>query len=140
MNGTVRRWARAFIVSVAAFALEATAAANAQEARPTKVGTCARTTIASISGRFREKLTRPTPTDEGDGTIVNLKNNANGASYDFVEAVYNSKVGDRVLVCLVHVPTGCPEGDTRGKYYTTTNLRTLQSWTLMNDTHGCGGA
>lgn len=114
--------------------------AMAQEARPTKVGTCAKTTIASISGRFKDKLLKPTPKDEGDGTVVNLKNNANGISYEFVEAVYNSAVGDKVIVCLIVLPDNCPTGDTRGKYYTTTNLRTMESWTLANSAHGCGGA
>lgn len=134
------RRSRMTVALTAMFAAHLVGFAEAQEARPTKVGTCARTTIASISGRFRDKLTRPTPADEGDGTVVNLKNNANSVSYQFIESVFSSKVGDPVLVCLVHLPTGCPAGDTRGKYYTTTNLRTFESWTLPNDTHGCGGA
>ena len=31
-------------------------------------------------------------------------------------------------------------GDNRGKIYTTTNLRTLDSWTLTDSEHSCGGA
>ena len=31
-------------------------------------------------------------------------------------------------MCLVSIPPHCPKGDNRGLVYTTTNLRTLESW------------
>jgi hypothetical protein len=43
-------------------------------------------------------------------------------------------------MCLVQLPFACPAGDVRGRWYTTTNLRTLESWTLPDAEHGCGGA
>ncbi|HJW39842.1 MAG TPA: hypothetical protein VJ476_01290, partial [Rhizomicrobium sp.] len=54
--------------------------------------------------------------------------------------VHRSHVGDPVLMCLVFIPSDCPKGDDRGKVYTTTDLRTLQSWTLPDAEHSCGGA
>jgi len=115
--------------------------APAAEAQmPTRVGTCAATTIARIGTRFSDTLARP----KGDGidevTSVDLKNGVYGVSYAYVDAVARSRVGDPVMTCLVLLPTGCPRGDDRGKMYTTTNLRTLDSWTLPDSQHMCGGA
>jgi hypothetical protein len=45
-----------------------------------------------------------------------------------------------VRICLVSLPQNCPPGDTRGRIYKTTNLRTRQSWTLPDSEHSCGGA
>lgn len=69
-----------------------------------------------------------------------LRNGVYGESYDQVAAVNESKVGDPVFTCLVKLPRNCPVGDNRGKLYTTTNLRTEQSWTLFDAEHKCGGA
>lgn len=55
-------------------------------------------------------------------------------------AIKNSRVGDHVLNCLVFIPKDCPKGDDRGRIYTVTNLRTLESWTLPDSQHSCGGA
>jgi hypothetical protein len=44
------------------------------------------------------------------------------------------------MTCLTKLPTHCPPGDQRGKWYTTTNLRTDESWTLPDAEHMCGGA
>lgn len=38
------------------------------------------------------------------------------------------------------LPQHCPPGDNRGKIYTTTNMRTVKSWTLPDSEHRCGGA
>lgn len=107
---------------------------------PAKVGTCATSKIVAIGTRFDDKLRRPSKDVEDNGTTVALANGTYGVDYQFVEAVYESKVGDRVLVCLVSVPKDCPKGDDRGKVYTTTNLRTQRSWTLGDSQHMCGGA
>jgi hypothetical protein len=63
-------------------------------------------------------------------------------SYQIVDAIKNSSVRDQVLICLVHIPdpNKCPPGDERGRMYTVTNLRSLESWTLSPDQHMCGGA
>ena len=61
-------------------------------------------------------------------------------TYEQVAAVNGSRPGDRVITCLVSIPRGCPPGDDRGRLYTTTNLRTEDSWTLPDSQHRCGGA
>ncbi len=51
-----------------------------------------------------------------------------------------SRKGDKVYVCLMSILANCPPGDDRGRVYTTTNLRTMESWTLPDSEHSCGGA
>ena len=63
-----------------------------------------------------------------------------GLSCAFNTEVANARVDDPARTCLVSVPKGCPKGDDRGKVYTTTNLRTQESWTLADSQHLCGGA
>ena len=101
---------------------------------PGRVLTCAGSVITMIGPRL-----------EGDpnfssGNSVVFKNGASQVSYEKVPAIINSKRGDHVLVCLVYIPRNCPPGDNRGRIYTTTNLRTLESWTLPDSEHSCGGA
>ena len=74
------------------------------------------------------------------GSAVVLANGIHGVNYDQVPAVDTSRRGDPVLACLIELPTHCPPGDERGRWYTVTNLRTLQSWTLPDSQHMCGGA
>jgi hypothetical protein len=88
---------------------------------PTQILTCGGSEITEVGPRL-----------EGDanfslGTSVSYKNGGTQVSFDAIQAVINSKKGDHVLICLVFVPEHCPAGDTRGKIYTTTNLRTLES-------------
>ena len=115
-------------------------ATSVQAAPPAKVGSCAQTSIKSIGTRFGDKLVKPRQGDADQGTSVVTANGVYGVSYEFVPAVAASKVGDRVMTCLASVPKGCPKGDDRGKMYTTTNLRTQESWTLPDSQHMCGGA
>jgi hypothetical protein len=103
---------------------------------PTQVLGCGGGTIAEITSRL-EANGKPIPES---GSAVVFKNGGSGVSYDIVPAIQNSRVGDHVLICLVFVPKGCPPGDDRGKIYTVTNLRTLESWTLPDSEHSCGGA
>ncbi len=105
-----------------------------------RVGDCGRARIAKIETRFGEKLVRPKSNDMDSGVGVSFSNGGYQVSYEFIEAVYNSRAGDTVLICLVSVPKNCPKGDDRGKFYTTTNLRTNFSWTLPDSQHMCGGA
>lgn len=104
---------------------------------PTTIFSCGRSVIADIGSRL-----------EGDknfetGAHVTLKNSGFSVAYQedsTLPAIRKSKVGDHVLVCLVYIPKHCPPGDNRGKFYTITNLRTLESWTLPDSQHECGGA
>ncbi|MFC6791434.1 hypothetical protein ACFQE0_18520 [Methylobacterium komagatae] len=124
----------------AALSLIVSASAQAEGTLPTRVGSCAQSTITSIGTRFSATLMRPKAGDFGEGTSVELKNGVYGISYDYVEAIGNSRIGDGVKTCLVSIPKGCPKGDDRGRFYKTTNLRTGESWTLPDSQHMCGGA
>ena len=104
---------------------------------PTRVGACAMTTIRSVSSRLEDGAGRAVP---DSGSAVTLANGVYGVSYDRIPAIDRSRRGDRALMCLVRLPMHCPPGDTRGRWYTTTNLRTLASWTLPDAEHMCGGA
>ncbi len=61
-------------------------------------------------------------------------------SYSQIAGIDNSKVGDKVRLCLKSVPQNCPAGDHRGKEYTATNLRTNETWVAPDTEHMCGGA
>src|SRR5688572_18203642 len=98
-------------------------------AKPTRVGTCAFTSVASVHQRLVGEDRREIP---DSGSSVELANGVYGVSYEQVAAVNNSRPGDRVITCLVSIPRGCPPGDNRGRLYTTTNLRTEESWTLQD--------
>ena len=105
---------------------------------PTKVGECRETRISQITTRLMDGTTRrPIP---DSGSAVSFSNGGYQVSYEEEEAISRSRVGDRVLMCLVTVPEDCPPGDNRGRRYTTTNLRNGGSWTLPDSPHSCGGA
>ena len=116
------------------------AQAQRRGARPPAmaVGTCVRTTIAQVSQRLEDGSTHRVIPDSG--SAVTFANGLYQVSYDQVPAVNRSRRGDPVFVCLMMLPENCPPGDVRGKLYTTTNLRTGESWTLPDSEHGCGGA
>jgi hypothetical protein len=90
--------------------------------------------VTDIGGRLEGD------TNFGSGTSVFFENGGSQVSYDKISAIVSSKKGDHVLICLVFIPSNCPAGDDRGNIYTTTNLRTLESWTLPDSQHSCGGA
>jgi len=119
---------------MALFPAFAFADVTANDPLPTKLLTCGGNIIKEIG-----------PCLEGDsemstGFHVLLKNGGVTVDYETPEAVRSSKVGDHVLVCLVYIPKDCPPGDSRGRMYTVTNLRTLHSWSAADSQHGCGGA
>lgn len=103
-----------------------------------RVGTCVRTTISQVTQRLEDGSTHRIIPDSG--SAVQFANGLYQVSYDQVPAVNQSRRGDPVFVCLMTLPDHCPPGDVRGKLYTTTNLRTDESWTLPDSEHGCGGA
>ena len=106
--------------------------ASAAGGLPTRIGQCVATRITMIGNRLEN-----TP---GSGSAVGMANGGYQVSYDQVPAVDRSRSGDPVSMCLVLVPSGCPTGDSRGKTYRTTNLRTHAGWTLPDSEHLCGGA
>ncbi len=95
---------------------------GASGALPTEIGQCVNTTIAEITSRFQADINA----DPDDGSAVNFDNGGHQVSYEKVQEIINSEVGDPVLMCLVELPQDCPPGDDRGKIYTTTNLRTQE--------------
>lgn len=105
---------------------------------PVRVFDCGGSIITSITDRFGGVIGE----DENLGSRVSFSNHGGSVSYSLVEEIQKSRVGDHVMVCLVYIPDPdkCPPGDDRGRVYTVTNLRTLESWTLSPDQHMCGGA
>ena len=114
-----------------------TSYAAPKSAMPRVPGTCAFTRIKQVTTRLEDGAGHSVP---DSGSAVVLENGVYGVSYDDVPEVQHSRKGDRVLTCLVKLPHNCPKGDERGKLYTTTNLRTEESWTLPDAEHYCGGA
>lgn len=105
---------------------------------PAKVATCAITRIAALEHRLQAGAGGPFVKDSG--SAVRYSNGTYQVSYDELPAVDRSRVGDRVILCLISIPRDCPPGDVRGRLYTATNLRTVESWTMPDAAHGCGGA
>lgn len=125
--------ARTLIAAVGIASLLATsAAAQRRDAMPDRIGLCKITSITSIGMRLAHA--------PASGSAVEFANGGSQVSYDRIPAIERSRVGDRVNVCLVSIPQGCPPGDTRGRVYKNTNLRTRQTWTLPDSQHSCGGA
>ncbi len=108
------------------------------EGVPTRPGRCVETRIAAVEHRLQQGEHGPFIAESG--SAVRFANGGYQVSYDEVDAVTRSRVGDPVRMCLVQLPRDCPKGDTRGRVYATTNLRTRQSWTMPDAEHACGGA
>jgi hypothetical protein len=105
---------------------------------PTKVGQCSNTQVRSVGTRLEDSSThKPVP---DSGSAILFTNGGYQVSYDTVAAITRSRPMDRVQICLQSLPENCPPGDTRGRFYKTTNLRTGSSWTLPDAEHFCGGA
>ena len=105
------------------------------------VGECAVATVTEISYRLcapdDANVCIPNP---GSGSFVNLSNGISGVSYEKVEQIHRSEVGDPVIACLSEVPKDCPPSDDRGYVWGVTNQRTGESWQLPDAEHQCGGA
>lgn len=110
------------------------------EGLPKVVGQCTRTKIASITTRFGDELRRSAQVLDSSGSAVSYANKGYQVSYEFIQALADSRIGDQVLLCLVSIPKNCPPGDNRGRVYSATNLRTGASWILPDAQHMCGGA
>ena len=105
---------------------------------PTREGVCVRTRIAQLEHRLQSGDKGPFVPDSG--SAVRFENGGYQVSYEELETVKHSRKGDPVFMCLVRLPKDCPPGDNRGRMYTTTNLRTMESWTMSDSEHECGGA
>jgi hypothetical protein len=105
---------------------------------PKKIGECSVTRIKEITTRLVNAVTGARI--PGSGSAVWYRNGGYQVSYNEEDEIGRSRVGDRVRMCLVTIPTDCPRGDMRGFRYTTTNLRTGEEWTLPDSQHSCGGA
>jgi len=99
---------------------------------PDKVGQCQETTVAEISTRLDGVA--------GSGSYIIYADNLQQISYDTIQGIEDSIVGDKVNLCLVSVPTNCPPGDDRGIVYSATNIRTGENWEAQDSEHSCGGA
>jgi hypothetical protein len=96
---------------------------------------CNKTTIQTIGKRL------DTENRTLQGTVITYANGTMGISYDVIpEIAEHSKPGDKVKLCLIAQYVDCPKGDNRGRTYRATNLRTSESWELMDSQHICGGA
>ncbi|HEY1605571.1 MAG TPA: hypothetical protein VGF77_08215 [Allosphingosinicella sp.] len=114
------------------------AASPPPKAPAMRVGTCLLTHIKRVETRLIDRTTHRFV--RGSGSAVEFQNGLYQVSYEQIAAVDRSRAGDAVYVCLMALPHNCPPGDNRGKLYTTTNLRTGESWTLNDSEHMCGGA
>ena len=110
--------------------------ANAQSL-PTKEYTCAKTTVDHLEWRLRDGKDGPFIPDTG--SAIRFKNGGYQVSYFEEKAVQQSRPGDPVLMCLVKTFQNCPADNPSTRIYTTTNLRTFESWTMMDRVHGCVG-
>jgi hypothetical protein len=99
---------------------------------PTHLLTCWGGVIADMGGGRLD-------IDFGSGTSVFYQNGGGQVSYDKIATIVNPTGGTTssfALCCTQQLPGR----DNRGKIYTTTNLRALDSWTLPDSQHSCRGA
>lgn len=107
-------------------------------ALPTVVGQCDHTNITQIGTRLTDGTTgNPIP---GTGSAIWYADGGYQVSYDTIQGISDSKIGDDVNLCLISVPSDCPTGDTRGMVFQATNVRTNETWQAQNSEHSCGGA
>lgn len=106
---------------------------------PSRVGDCVTTAVAEVTPRIDNGQTL-TMEDFDSGTAISFTNGGFQVSYEREGALLGSRKGDPIRMCLVSIPRNCPSGDNRGRVYSTTNLRTQQTWSLPDSQHDCGGA
>lgn len=128
------------LVKIAIAALAAVLWAMTADAQglPIHAGACVWTKISRLEHRLQNGEHGAFVSDSG--SAVAFANRGYQVSYDEIEAVHHARVGDPVLMCLLTIPYNCPPGDKRGRWYTTTDMRTMESWTMPDAEHSCGGA
>ncbi|MBV9419445.1 MAG: hypothetical protein JO348_06700 [Alphaproteobacteria bacterium] len=127
-----RAVAVAAVLALAAPAIASDIPSYTDGPKPMKIGQCVTTRVAELASRLENM--------PDSGSAVSFVNSISQVSYDIVPAVQESRVGDSVKLCLTKLPSGCPKGDDRGKFYKATNARTHKSWELPDSEHMCGGA
>ena len=110
---------------------------SAAQGLPTHEGACVHTKIAQLEHRLQDTTTGAF--DPQSGSAIIFTNGGYQVSYDELPVLQGSHKGDPVVMCLIEIPRDCPPGDARGRVYTTTNLRTSDSWTMADSEHSCGG-
>jgi len=113
------------------------AAAEQNGALPGRVGGCSIVTVKQVGTRLQDADGTPVP---GSGSAIAYADGGSQVSYDTIDGIDHSKPGDAVRLCLVSIPERCPPGDSRGRIYAATNLRTHEQWTAADSEHSCGGA
>ena len=104
--------------------------------QPEYVGQCFLTSVVKVETRL-EDAGQSVP---DSGSVIELLDGHYNVAYDLLPAISQSKKGDRIRLCVIHLPTHCPNGDTRGIRYRGRNLRTGMSWVASDAEHVCGGA
>lgn len=107
---------------------------------PIKVGQCSKTTVSRVETRLVSGTPGHYQNVPGSGSAIVYANGGYQVSYDTIQGIEDSHAGDEVNLCLLSIPTDCPAGDNRGRYYGATNLRTGESWEARDAQHLCGGA
>ena len=105
---------------------------------PVREATCVNTRIAGLEHRLQSGVNGPFLPESG--SAVRFANGGYQVAYEELPQLRGARVGDPVTLCLIRIPKNCPRGDARGRVYTATNLRTLDSWTMADSEHSCGGA
>lgn len=110
---------------------------------PTKIGSCARSSIKEIGYRLSspDKNGVYIPVT-GSSTSITYLNGGYQVSYEMVSAIFNSRKNDPVEICLAFIPEchNAQARDIRGRSYLVKNLRTGKTWELPDSQHVCGGA
>ncbi|HEX8666909.1 MAG TPA: hypothetical protein VF727_00875 [Allosphingosinicella sp.] len=60
-------------------------------------------------------------------------------SFSYEPGVGQSRVGDKVRVCVYELPSNCPAASLYGIKYEAHNLRTGQSWIMRDHYNSCSG-
>jgi hypothetical protein len=106
---------------------------------PTQVGQCSDTFIQRVGTRLMDGQTGAAI--PGSGTAVKLTNGIYLVSYEDVPQLSrDSRVEDKVKLCLLSIPENCPPDDDRGRFYSLLNYRTEGYVELPDSQHMCGGA
>ena len=105
---------------------------------PTIVGQCTTTKVSEVGTRLTDGTTGQNIV--GSGSYIAYGDGGKQVSYDTIQGIENSQIGDEVILCLISIPEDCPPNDDRGKNYTATNLRTGEAWRAQDSSHSCGGA
>lgn len=114
------------------------AGAEGSSPLPTEINQCSKTTVSEVGTRLTGGVTGQNII--GSGSAIKYANGGYQVSYDTVQGIDDSLVGDVVNLCLISIPSDCPDGDNRGKVYTALNERTGHVWQAQDSQHSCGGA